>query len=164
MTLSPPIILTTLYSIFTDALATQEPDLKVSLGPLVTGQFLPEKYLTVGHFEIGRGMTRPVVDMTQGLSDMGNNMMDQYYDVHSQLSVAQGDETDEQALVVITNASAIFDTVVASIQSERTLRGAVDPPGYADVRKAQWYVEKSDTGTVVTVNFTVHVEVVSRGW
>jgi hypothetical protein len=145
-----PAVLTNLVTLFT---ANAPAGVPVSLGSTPGGD-IPADYVTVGW----AGDDLPSVDGRSRPTELGNpgQVAAESYVVWCSVSTSSGDEL---AAARIARTDAIFQALVAALRGNRTLMGALTPPGMADVGSFQWTIEEG--GQVATVYFQVDVD---AGW
>lgn len=141
-----PAVLTALVALWTPIVPA---GVAICLGPTPGGD-IPADYVTVGWADDGL----PSVTGRGLPSDLGNSPQAsaEEYGVWCAVSTSSGDEL---AAVRMARVDATFQTLVAAVRANRTLLGAILPPGLADVGSFQWQIEQG--GQVVTVYFQVEV-------
>jgi len=141
-----PAVLTNLVTLFTAAAPAGCP---VYLGPL-PGSDIPPDYVTVGHADDNM----PSVVGSAEASDMGDwaKVYAEKYQVLCALSTSSGDEL---AAARMARADTIFQALMVVLRNNRTLSGAITPPGVASLGSYQWQIEEG--GSIVTIFFNVDV-------
>jgi hypothetical protein len=141
-----PAVLTALVTLWQPVVPT---GMTVYLGPIPGGD-IPADYVTVAWADDalpsvqGRGLA----------SELGNSpqVSAEEYGVWCAVSASGGDEL---AAVRMARVDSIFQALVAAVRANRTLSGAILPPGMADLGDLQWQIEAG--GSIVTIYFQVSV-------
>ncbi len=147
-----PAVLAALPGVFATALTGMGAPVRASAiydGTPDTGD-MPAEFAAVGYAE-----DRPCVMGATALSDIGNRLHDDTFSVWNVISVAKGSPSDTDPTV---RCAAMLAAVVAGIEGDPTLGGAIPAPGYASLGQYEWVRGASGMGSYVSILFTVHIE------
>lgn len=147
---SVPAAINGIYDLFVGALSGPKPLVTVYYGPTpVTDP--PRTFVVVAYSEDENQSA------VQGSTDRyaGEGTPQEDFTVACYISTWGGDANDLRTKMAET--SSVYDLLTAAIRSDRTLMGAVKPPGLAEIGGFSWVLDQLEDGSVVEVAFEVKV-------
>jgi hypothetical protein len=147
---SIPAAINGAYDLVVSALSVAKPDVTVYYGPMpVTDP--PRTFVVVGYSEDE--------DQTaiQGTTERwgGEGTPAEDYAIACYVSTWDGDSDDLRTK--LTDTAAVYDVITAAVRADRTLKGAIQPPGLAEIGTFSWVMDQLEDGAVVQVAFDIHV-------
>ncbi len=77
------------------------------------------------------------------------------YAINCVVSTQDGDPQDLRQ--TLTDTSSVYDILTAAVRADRTLNGAIKPPGLAELGGFAWVLDQLEDGAVCQVEFQVKV-------
>jgi hypothetical protein len=147
---SVPAAITGAYDLCVSALSGPKPDVTVYFGPMpVTDP--PRTYVVVGYSEDEEQSS------IQGNTDRfgGEGTPMEEYTIACYVSTWDGDSDDLRTK--LTDTAAVYNLLTAAVRADRTLSGAIQPPGLAEIGGFSWVLEQLEDGAVCQVDFEIRV-------
>lgn len=143
-----PAAIDAIVTLFTTALATPYPLVKVYDGPPVAGD-VPTTYVSIGYSE-----DEDAYSVGGSTSRFGEGVPAESYGINILISTWDGDVIlrSKRALV-----GGIYNTLAGVIWADRTLTGLIKAPGLAEIGAVSWSMEQYEDGAAVNCQFTVDV-------
>lgn len=147
---SIPAALGGAFDLVAAALVVPKPDVTVYFGPMpITDP--PRTYVVVGYSEDEDQSS--VQGQTQRFGGEGTPQED--YGIACYVSTWDGDGDDMRSK--LTETAAVYDIVTAAVRADRTLKGAIQPPGLAELGAFSWSLEQYEDGASAYVEFEIRV-------
>jgi hypothetical protein len=147
---SVPAALNGTYDLFVSALSVAKPDVTVYYGPMpVTDP--PRTFVVVGYSEDEDQSA--IQGDTDRFGGEGTPMED--YSIACVISTADGDSDDLRSK--LTESAAVYNLLTAAVRADRTLSGAIQSPGLAEIGGFSWVLDQLEDGAVCQVEFQVKV-------
>ncbi len=147
---SVPAALGGTYDLFVSALSVALPAVTVYFGPTpVTDP--PRTFVVVGYSEDEDQSA--IQGDTDRFGGEGTPMED--YAIACYISTWDGDSDDLRSK--LTETAAVYNLLTAAVRTDRTLAGAIQPPGLAEIGGFSWVLDQLEDGAVCTVEFQVKV-------
>jgi hypothetical protein len=147
---SIPAALNGTFDLFVSALSVPKPDVTVYYGPTpVTDP--PRTFVVVGYSEDEDQSA--IVGSTERWGGEGVPAED--YSIACYISTWDGDSDDLRPKLV--ECAAVYDILTAAVRADRTLAGAIQPPGLAEIGGFSWTLDQLEDGAICQVEFQVRV-------
>lgn len=147
---SIPAVFDGAYDLVVSALAVPKPEVTVYFGPMpVTDP--PRTFVVVGYSEDEDQSA--IQGNTERFGGEGTPQED--YAIACYISTWDGDSDDLRTKLADT--ASVYDVVTAAIRADRTLSGAIKPPGLAEIGGFSWTLDQLEDGAVVQVAFEIRV-------
>lgn len=147
---SVPAAITGAYDLCALALAVPKPDVTVYFGPEPVTD-TPRTYVVVGYSEDENESS--IQGNTERYGGEGTPMEE--YTIACYVSTWDGDSDDLRQK--LTDTAAVYNILTAAIRADRSLAGAVQPPGLAELGGFAWVLDQSEDGAICQVNFDIRV-------
>jgi hypothetical protein len=147
---SVPAALNGAFDLFVSALSAAKPDVTVYYGPMVVTD-PPRTYVVVGYSEDEDQSA--IQGSTERYGGEGTPQED--YAIACSISTWGGDSDDLRAK--LTESAAVYDLLTAAVRADRTLSGAIQPPGLAEIGGFSWVLDQLEDGAVCQVEFQIQV-------
>jgi hypothetical protein len=147
---SVPAALGGTYDLFVSALAVAKPDVAVYFGPMVVTD-PPRTFVVVGYSEDEDQSA--IQGDTERFGGEGTPQED--YSIACVIQTVDGDAQDLR--LTLTETAAVYDILTAAVRADRTLAGAIKPPGLAELGGFAWVLDQLEDGAVCQVEFQVQV-------
>ena len=147
---SVPAALNGAYDLFVSALSGPKPDVTVYYGPMpVTDP--PRTFVVVGYSEDEDQSS--VSGNTERYGGEGTPAEE--YTIACYVSTWDGDSDDLRPK--LTESAAVYNILTAAVRADRTLNGAIQSPGLAEIGRFSWVMDQLEDGAVVQVAFEIRI-------
>jgi hypothetical protein len=147
---SIPAAIAGAYDLIVAALAVPKPDVTVHFGPETVGDS-PRTYVVVGYSEDENEAS--IQGNTERYGGEGTPMEE--YAIACYISTWDGDPDDLRQKLIDT--AEVYNLVTAAVRADRTLSGAIQPPGLAELGGFAWVLDQAEDGAIAQVNFDIRV-------
>lgn len=138
------------FDLVVAALAVPKPDVAVYFGPMpITDP--PRTFVVVGYSEDEDQSS--VQGQTQRYGGEGTPQED--YAISCYISTLDGDSDDLRSKLAET--AAVYDIVTGAVRADRTLKGAIQLPGLAELGAFSWSLEQYEDGASAYVEFEIQI-------
>jgi hypothetical protein len=138
------------FDLVSSAMSAARPDVTVYFGPMpVTDP--PPTYVVIGYSE------DEDQSFIQGDTSRygGEGVPMEEYRIACYVSTWDGDSDDLRPK--LTDTAAVYNIITAAVRADRTLSGAIQPPGLAEIGNFSWIMDQLEDGAVVQVAFEIQV-------
>lgn len=147
---SIPAAINGAFDLVSSAMSVALPNVTVYYGPMpVTDP--PRTIVVVGYSE-DEDQTA-VQGTTERFGGEGAPMED--YAITCFIQTLDGDSDDLRSKM--TETAAAYDVITAAVRADRTLRGAIQPPGLAEIGGFSWVMDQLEDGAYAQVSFEIKV-------
>lgn len=138
------------FDLVSAALSSALPAVTVYFGPVpVTDP--PRTFVVVGYSE-DEGQSA-IEGETSRFGGEGTPQED--YAITCLIQTWDGDSDDLRSKMIET--SAVYDVITAAIRADRTLNGAIQRPGLAEMGGFSWFMDQEEDGAFAQVTFDIRV-------